>query len=255
MPTKTIVVTGASGGIGAALAVKLAAQGHHLVLAARREPELREVARRAGNALAVTADVTRRADVVGIRDRALGEFGHVDVWVNNAGRGITRAVLDLTDEDFDEMMAVNVKSALYGAQAIMPHFIERERGHLINVSSFLGRVPMVSYRSAYNAAKHALNALTANLRADLAGHPAIHVSLVIPGVVGTDFARNALGGARTLPPGVITARPQAPEEVADVMTNLIDHPVPEVYTNPVQAEAVARYYQDVAAFERAAQKR
>jgi short-subunit dehydrogenase len=252
MTTKTIVITGASGGIGAALAVQLGAQGHRLVLAARREPELREVAGRAGEgALAVVADVTRRDDVARLRDAALGTFGHVDVWVNNAGRGITRDVLDLTDDDIDEMIAVNLKSALYGIQAIVPHFIERGQGHLINLSSFLGRVPLVGYRSAYSAAKAALNSLTANLRTDLArAHPGIHVSLVMPGVVTTEFGLHARGGVRQLPPGAIAARPQSPDEAAAVIVALIGSPVPEVYTNPAQAAVVARYYQDVAAFER-----
>src|SRR5205823_11482986 len=98
------------------------------------------------------ADVTRREDVKRLRDEALAAFGSVDVWVNNAGRGINASVLELTDEQFDQMMAVNVKSALYGMQAIVPHFQERGRGHLINVSSFLSRVPIASYWSAYNVA-------------------------------------------------------------------------------------------------------
>src|SRR5439155_20685387 len=140
-------------------------------------------------------DVTRRADVERLRDRALASFGHVDVWINNAGRGIRKNVLELTDEDVDAIMAVNVKSALYGMQAIVPHFIQRGRGHLINVSSFLSRVPLATFRSAYKAAKAALNALTANLRMDLAAaHPNIRVSLVMPGMVTTEFDRNALGG-------------------------------------------------------------
>src|SRR5450759_1568968 len=192
---KTIVITGASGGIGAALARHLSPGGHHLVLAARRRDELNAVAKET-NGLAVVADVTQRADVNRLRDEALGAFGSVDVLINNAGRGISRSTLELTDEDFDDMMSVNVKAALYGAQAIVPHFIERGRGHLINISSFLGRVPMATHRSAYNAAKAALNALTANLRVDLRRqNPAIHVSLVMPGLVTTDFARNVRGHA------------------------------------------------------------
>ena len=189
-----VVITGASGGIGAALAVRLGAAGHLVALAARREAELRDVASRAGRgAIVVPTDVTRRGDVERLRDLAVEAFGHVDVWVNNAGRGISRHVVDLSDEEFDEIMAVNVKSALYGIQAIVPHFIERGRGHVINVSSFLSRVPLATYRSAYNAAKAALNALTANLRVDLAAaHPDVHVSLVIPGLVSTGFQRNAL---------------------------------------------------------------
>ncbi len=261
-----IVITGASGGIGAALAVQLGVQGHCLVLAARREQALQEVAERAtaivdgsvalgdprarGEAITVVADVTRRADVERIRDRAIGAFGHVDVWVNNAGRGITRRVLDLTDEDLDHMMTVNVKSALYGMQAIVPHFIERGGGHLINVSSFLSRVPFVSYRSAYNAAKAALNALTSNLRTELAqAHPGIVVSLVMPGVVTTDFQANALGGPPPMRLRSSGASPQTAEEAAAAIARLIEHPVAEIYTNPAQAPLVLKYFQDVGAFE------
>jgi short-subunit dehydrogenase len=248
--TRTIVITGASAGIGAALARHLGRQGHQLVLAARREPELERVAAECGTATeVVVTDVRRRAHVERLREAALRRFGHVDVWVNNAGRGITRAVLDLSDEDVDEMMAVNLKSALYGMQAIVPHFQKRGAGHLINVSSFLGRVPFVAFRSAYNAAKHALNALTANLRMDLCNsHPGIHVSLVMPGVVRTEFAANALGG---VPGGGPPGGPpgQTAEEVAAVIAALIEHPVAEVYTNPASAEMARRYYQDVGAFE------
>ena len=143
----------------------------------------------------VPTDVTKRAEVERLRDRAIEAFGHVDVWVNNAGRGITRPALELTDEEFDLMMTVNVKSALYGMQAIAPHFIARGRGQIVNVSSVLSRVPFATFRSGYNAAKAALNALTANARVDLARpHPGIQVTLVMPGLVRTDFQRNALGG-------------------------------------------------------------
>ena len=182
---KTVVITGASSGIGATLASQLGAGRHRLVLAARREAELNDVARRSGgDTLAVPTDVTKRADVERLRDRAIERFGHVDVWINNAGRGITKPVLELTDEDLDSMMSVNVKSALYGMQAIVPHFKTRGSGHVINVSSFLSRVPFATYRSAYNAAKAALNALTANARVDLArAHPGIQVTLVMPGLV------------------------------------------------------------------------
>ncbi|PYR00812.1 MAG: short-chain dehydrogenase [Acidobacteria bacterium] len=249
-----VVITGASGGIGAALAVRLGAAGHLVALAARREAELRDVASRAGRgAIVVPTDVTRRGDVERLRDLAVEAFGHVDVWVNNAGRGISRHVVDLSDEEFDEIMAVNVKSALYGIQAIVPHFIERGRGHVINVSSFLSRVPLATYRSAYNAAKAALNALTANLRVDLAAaHPDVHVSLVIPGLVSTGFQRNALGG--TPPMTGLMPAPQSADEVAAVIASVMDTPVAEIYTNPRQAAIAQKYLQDVEAFERQAAK-
>jgi short-subunit dehydrogenase len=249
---QVIVITGASGGIGAELARQLGAKGHRLALAARREKELGEVAAQCGSeALAVVADVSRRRDVENLRDRALAAFGAVDVWINNAGRGIGRRVLDLTDEDFDEMIAVNLKSALYGMQAIVPHFKERGRGHLINISSFLGRVPLATVRSVYSASKAALNSLTANLRMDLKrDFPGIHVSLVMPGMVTTEFAKNALGGTppMTGPPGPIP-KPQSAEEVAAAIAGLIERPVPEIYTNPALANIARRYYDDVAAFE------
>ncbi|MCA8914789.1 MAG: SDR family NAD(P)-dependent oxidoreductase [Planctomycetes bacterium] len=248
MDSKVIVITGASEGIGAVLAKQLAAQGHKLVLAARRIEPLQAVAAECGDAIAVAADVTKRADMEKLRDEAIAEFGHVDVWVNNAGRGITRPVMELTDEDMDDMWSVNVKSVMYGAQAIVPHFKERGSGQLINVSSFLSRIPMASVRSVYSACKAAVNSLTANMRNDLRG-TGVNVTLVIPGLVKTRFHANTKHVPDTppvLPPGM---QAQTPEEVAEVMVRAIENPVPEVYTNPAHAPIAAKYYQDVAAFE------
>jgi short-subunit dehydrogenase len=259
--TRVVVITGASGGIGAALARTLAREGGNLVLAARRERELHSVAaetRELGSAktVSITADVTKRDQVFELRDKTLAEFDRIDVWVNNAGRGITRSVLDLTDEDVDEMIAVNLKSAIYGMQAVVPYFVERGAGHLINISSFLGRVPLASFRSVYSASKAALNSLTANLRMDLRDHPEIHVSLIMPGVVTTDFARNVRGDARPPitggAPGGTPMNTQTPEEVAERIAEVIQNPVAELYTNPASAELVRRYYADVEAFERGA---
>jgi len=247
---RVIVITGASGGIGAALARLVAGRGARVVLAARRGDLLRELAAQCGpEALVVVADVTQREQVRGILDAALARFGRVDVWVNNAGRGISRPVSELTDDELDEMIAVNLKSALYGMQAVLPHFKARGAGHIINVSSVLGRVPFVAPRSAYSAAKHGLNALTSSLRQELrAAHPGIHVSTVSPGVVATEFGVHALGGgpdSRTLPGA------QPPEEVAQVIADLMEHPQADVYTRPRVREAVAAYYaaEDMAAME------
>jgi NAD(P)-dependent dehydrogenase (short-subunit alcohol dehydrogenase family) len=238
---KVVVITGASSGIGAALAEIASARGAKVVLAARRPAELDVVAKKcAGETLALVTDVTKRDDVQRLADAAIQRFGHVDAWVNNAGRGITRNVEDLTDADLDEMFLVNVKSALYGIQAVLPHFKARGSGHIVNVSSMLGRVPFASSRSAYNASKHALNALTANLRVDLrATHPGIRVSLVLPGIVATDFGLNALHGGidnRKLP------NPQPVEEVAQVMAELLANPRAEAYTRPGYKEQVVGYF-------------
>lgn len=240
MKDRVVVVTGASAGIGAALARQLGAAGARTVLVARRARELEEVAARCGEALAVVADVTRRAEHERILREALARFGRVDAWVSNAGRGITKSVSELSDEDFDEMMLVNVKSALYGIQAVLPHLRERGTGHLVNVSSMLGRVPFAPQRSAYSASKAALNSLTANLRMELAStHPGIHVTAVHPGVVATEFGLNALHGgldSRSFPGA------QSAEEVASVVLETLRHPKADVYTRPEARELVAGYY-------------
>lgn len=249
---RVLVITGASSGIGAALARAAHAATWTVVLAARRKRELRELASALGSrALAVPTDVTRRAEVERLAATAIERCGGIDVWVNNAGRGITRPALELNDEEFDEMMRVNVKSALYGMQAVMPHFLARGRGHVINISSMLGRVPFATQRSAYNAAKHALNALTACVRMDLAeSRPGIRISTVSPPVVATEFGLNALGGgmdSRRFPDA------QPVEDVAAVILDLIEHPRADVYTRPGMREAVASYFaaEDMGAAEAA----
>ncbi len=251
MVERVNVITGASSGIGAELALQLAARGEYVALAARRKDRLERVAEQCGEkALVVVTDVTRREQVDHLRDEALRAFGHVDVWVNNAGRGIGRSVLELTDEDFDEMMAVNTKSALYGMQAIVPHFQKRGTGHLINVSSALSRLPFATYRSAYSAAKAALNSLTTHMRWDLRQeYPNIHVTLVMPPAVSTEFAESALYGTPGLHGAGQRGTLQTPEEVAATIVDAIDHPRPELYTNPQQAVMVAQFYSDLEGFE------
>jgi NADP-dependent 3-hydroxy acid dehydrogenase YdfG len=240
MQDRVIVITGASAGIGAALAERVAARGAKPVLLARRKAELDAVAARSGRgALAIPTDVTKRAEVERAVAQTLAHFGRLDVWVNNAGRGISRPVSELTDDDFDEMMLINVKSALYGMQAVLPTFKAAARGHIINVSSMLGRIPLAPLRSAYSASKHALNSLTANLRMELRDVPGIHVSSVHPGIVATEFGLRALHGgvdSRAMPGA------QSAEEVADVIIDVIERPRADAYTRPEAQRFIADYY-------------
>jgi short-subunit dehydrogenase len=247
MKDKVIVITGASAGIGATLAQTVASRGALAVLCARREKELTAVAAQCPGALAVVGDMTKRSEVQRLADEAVRKHGRIDVWVNNAGRAITRPVMQLTDEDLDEMFRVNVKSALYGMQIACAHFKSRGAGHLVNVSSMLGRMPAVSIRSAYSASKAFLNNLTASLRMELKGS-GVTVTVVSPGVVQTDFGLNALHGGpdnRTLPFS------QTAQEVANVIADTIEKPRAEVYTQPQGQQRIAAYYaaEDMGAFE------
>ncbi len=250
MQDKIIVITGASMGIGAALARQVGQHHGIPVVVARSQVELEAVAAEAHPlALAIVADVTQRAEVQRVVAETLARFGRIDAWVNNVGRGISRPVAQLTDDDIDAMMAVNVKSALYGIQAVLPHFQERGAGHVINVSSMLGRVPFAAMRSAYSASKAFLNSLTINLRMDLrAEFPNVHVSTVYPGVVATEFGLRSLGGgmdSRRFPGA------QTPEEVAEVIVRCLQNPRADVYTRPGQHAQVTAYYaaEDVAVVE------
>jgi short-subunit dehydrogenase len=250
MKDKVIVITGGSAGIGAAVATTAVARGAKVVVAARRKPELDAlVAKLGSNAHAVVMDATSRADNERLRDEAIAKFGHIDVWIANAGRGLSRAPSQLTDADIDEMTAVNVKSVLYSFQAPLAHWKARKAGHIIAVSSGLSRLPLAAFRSAYSASKAAVNLLMASLRLELrAEFPGIHVSTIIPGIVATQFGANALHGgvdSRTIP------NAQPVEEVADVICGVIEKPRAEVYTRPQMLELVARYFsaEDVATVE------
>jgi short-subunit dehydrogenase len=245
---KVVVITGASAGIGAELAKQLAARGARVVLAARRKTELDKVAADIGKeALAVVTDVTKRSDVEDLCKAALARFGRIDVWVNNAGHGISRAFADLTDDDMDAMWRDNMTSVLYGMQAVLPHFKSRNQGQIVNVSSGLSRAPLAPARAAYGAVKSAVNMLSASLRVELrATHPGIHVTVVLPGVVATDFGRNALGGGvdnRNLPGA------QPVEAAVASIVGVIERPELEAYTSPFIADIVARYQRDPEAAE------
>jgi short-subunit dehydrogenase len=241
MDSRVVVITGASSGIGAAVGEQLANRGDQPVLVARRADRLENVAHHCGpRAMVVSADLTSRSEVQRVVQTVLRERGRMDVWINNVGQGISRMPSALTDDDIDEMIRVNVKTALYGMQEVLPHFKQIGRGHIINVSSMLGRIPFATFRSAYCGAKHFLNALTMTFRAEVqATHPDIQVSLVSPGVVRTEFGLSARYGgpdSRQLPDS------QSAEDVAAVIMEVIDSRQPDVYTRQGSAQRVADYY-------------
>jgi NADP-dependent 3-hydroxy acid dehydrogenase YdfG len=238
---KVVVITGASGGIGAALAELLAQRGAWVGLVARRREALEGVAAHCGGrAHPMVADATQRPEVRRVVQESLARFGRIDVWVNNVGRGITRMPSELTDDDIDGMILLNVKTALYGTQEVLPHFKERGSGQVVNISSMLGRVPLPAFRSAYNGSKHFLNALTENFRTEVQStHPGIVFTLVSPGVVRTDFGRNALHGG---PDSTRLPDSQRVEDVAEVIAGVIDSPRPDVYTRTGAHARVVEYF-------------
>lgn len=244
MMDKVVVITGASGGIGAATAVAVARAGGSVVLVARRLDALREVAATCGDrAHVIVADVTSRAEVQRVVRESIAKFGRIDVWMNNVGQGITRQPSELTDDDIDEAMRVNVKTALYGMQEVLPHFKSRNDGQVINISSLLGRTPFAIIRAAYSGTKHYLNSLTANFRTEVqATHPGIQFSIVSPGVVRTDFGLNALHGgpdSRSFPDS------QSAEEVAAVIVGVMESRAADVYTRKGAHARMIEYYESI----------
>ena len=195
MPDKLVaIITGASAGIGRATALAYARQGYAVVVAARREALLGEVAA-GGAGLAVATDVTDPAQVDALVARALAAFGRVDVMVNNAGFGVHALVDRITDEQMHRAMAVNFYGVLYGCRAVVPVMRAARRGHIFNVSSVIGKRGS-PFNGAYCAAKFAVSGLTESLRVEmLEWH--IRVTLVCPGMTDTEFFDHVDGGDRS----------------------------------------------------------
>ncbi|MDO3639925.1 SDR family oxidoreductase [Mycolicibacterium arseniciresistens] len=229
--SKIILVTGASSGIGEAVAARLAAEGHHVVAGARREDRLADLARRIeqdGGSIDVRRlDVTDRADVAAFVDAAVAEHGRVDVVVNNAGvMPLSRLDALLVDE-WDRMIDVNIRGLLHGIAAALPHFQRQGGGHFITVAS-VGAHEVVPTGAVYCASKFAAWAITEGLRLEV--DPSIRVTTVSPGVVESELAESitdptAAGAmqeyrADSIPPDAIArAISYAIGEPADVDVN------------------------------------
>ncbi|MCZ0730992.1 SDR family oxidoreductase [Mycolicibacterium iranicum] len=187
--SKIILVTGASSGIGEAVAQRLAADGHHVVAGARREDRLDQLAAKikdAGGSIETRRlDVTDPADVTAFVDAAVAAHGRVDVVVNNAGvMPLSRLDALLVDE-WNRMIDVNVRGLLHGIAAALPHFKRQGGGHFITVAS-IGAHEVVPTAAVYCATKYAAWAITEGLR--LESDPSIRVTTVSPGVVESELA-------------------------------------------------------------------
>jgi hypothetical protein len=187
---RTVLVTGASSGIGRETALAFAAAGANLVLVARRAKALASVAAQArkfgAETLVAAADVTQPEAVTACFRKAVKRFGTIDVVINNAGVLLPAKVVDLSGADLQRMLDVNLFGALYVMQEAVQVMREQGRGHIVNVGSLAGRRGF-SPLGGYCATKFALVGLTEALRTELVGER-IHVSLVLPGVVDTPMA-------------------------------------------------------------------
>ena len=185
----TALVTGASSGIGRALALRLAREGARVALVARRADVLdqlaAEIAAAGGEALALPCDVSDRAQVFAAAQRALDCFGAIDLLVNNAGYGHHRRFLDWDVEDMERVMRVNYLGTLYWTKALLPQMVERKRGWMVFMASLAGRVG-VPEESAYVASKFALVGLSEALSIELEDE-GVHVLTVCPAIVRTEF--------------------------------------------------------------------
>lgn len=194
---RVIVVTGASKGIGQAIATAFVAKGAHVVLAARNHDRLREVATgladRRGFVLTVPVDVTDQADVDRLVQQSLTITGRVDVLINNAGVGMNGAVATLNLQEWRQCLEVNLIGATRVVQSFLPAMIAARGGSIVQISSVLGRIS-APYTAGYNASKFALGAISDALRVEVAPH-GIRVISVYPGSTESEFRANSLGGA------------------------------------------------------------
>ena len=189
---KSVIVTGASSGIGLETARAFARAGSNVVLASRNQGALDrlagELAAQPGRRLVVPTDVRDREAVKAMVARTVQEFGGVDVLVNNAGLGLDATIAEGSLENMRYLLDVNLFGCIYAIQAVVPHMKHKRSGSIINVSSVAGRIS-TPYNGLYSATKAALNAISDALRLELAPD-GIRVTAVYPGFTVTGFADN-----------------------------------------------------------------
>ncbi len=231
-----VVITGASSGIGRATALEFARKGAAVVLAARREHALHELADECkalgGRALAVPADVTNEEAVRNLAQQAVETFGRVDVWVNNAAVTLFARLEEAPPEVYRRVMETNFFGYYYGMRAVLPHFRERGSGVLVNVASIVSEITQ-PYTSAYVASKFAIRALSDCLRMELTLDDArdIHICTVMPATIDTPLFNQAANFSGR---GVKAMDPVLPaERVAKAILCAARHPRREVVVGGV----------------------
>ena len=185
---KTIVITGASSGIGKAIALTLAKEKPNLILAARREALLQELASECeslgAQAMAIRADVQLYPHVENLVNEAVSIFGGIDIWINNAGVGAVGKFDEVPLEIHENVIKTDLIAYLYGAYAVLPHFKEMKRGMIINMISLGGYVPD-PFAVGYSASKFGLRGFSGALRGELVGYPGIHICDISPAFIDT----------------------------------------------------------------------
>jgi short-subunit dehydrogenase len=232
---RVVVITGASSGFGKGAALKFARAGASVVLSARREQVLEELAGECkaagGQALPVPADVSQREDVEHLAKTAVSQFGHIDVWVNNAGSGALGRFEEIPLDEHEQVIGTDLFGTLYGSYFAMRQFRQQGSGTLINIASVIGKVPS-PYFASYAAAKHGIVGLSAAIRLELKEDKVedVHVCTVLPTSMDTPFFEHAAqhtGHEATPIPPVYDA-----EKVVDVIVRLATDPEDEVSVGP-----------------------
>jgi 3-oxoacyl-[acyl-carrier protein] reductase len=214
------LVTGASRGIGAAVALMLAEAGAAVAVNYRERADAAEavvakITASGGRAVAVAADVSQTASVAKMVERVARELGPIDILVNNAGVAIVRGVDDLTEDDFDRTIMVNLKSAFLCTQAVLPAMRARKWGRIVNITSGAAR-GAGAIGPHYNASKAGMEGLTRGYAARLVKE-GITVNNVAPSLIETDMMKGRTDLARNIPLG----RMGQPEEVAQAVAMVL----------------------------------
>jgi len=227
---QVIVITGASSGIGLATARRAARRGARLVLAARSEGDLQELAdeirRDGGHAVAVAADVAAEEDVQRVADTAIREFGGFDTWVNNAGVSVYGPALEVSVDDMRRVIETNFWGVVHGSRIACRH-LRQNGGALINVGSEVSDTA-VPLQAIYSASKHAVKGWTDALRMELEHDKApVSITLVKPGAIDTPYTEHAKNYLEDQPrhaPPVYD-----PESVADAILHAATSPVRDLF--------------------------